>query len=97
MVIYSLISDFTFLLSFFVDFFLLIDILMIGSAIARLKDEKEKVRLIKMRDPVLVNENSDNKMNWMSSVQLWTNQTKSVILNFFKILMINCCSSFDFD
>lgn len=53
---------------------------MIGSAIARLKDEKEKVRLIKMRDPVLVNENSDNKMNWMSSVQLWTNQTKSVIL-----------------
>ncbi|XP_058772785.1 transcription factor HHO5 isoform X2 [Vicia villosa] len=52
-------------------------ILLVNDAIARLKDEKEKVRLIKMRDPVLMNEKSDNKMNWMSSVQLWTAQTKS--------------------
>ncbi|CAI8588815.1 unnamed protein product [Vicia faba] len=52
-------------------------ILLVNDAIARLKDEKEKVRLLKMQDPVMMNDKSDNKMNWMSSVQLWTTQTKS--------------------
>lgn len=56
--------------------------LLIGVAIARLNDEKEKVRLMKMDD---LKENCDNKKNWMSSAQLWTNETKSVILIFFKL------------
>jgi len=66
-------------------FFLLIDV-----AIARLNDEKEKVGLMKMDD---LKENCDNKKNWMSSAQLWTNQTKSVILIFYKLVnspFFNC-------
>jgi len=56
-------------------------LLLIDVAIARLNDEKEKVGLMKMDD---LKENCDNKKNWMSSAQLWTNETKSVILIFFR-------------
>jgi len=62
---------------FFVNFLFL---LLIDVAIARLNDEKEKVGLMKMED---LKKNCDNKKNWMSSAQLWTNQTKTVILIFF--------------
>jgi hypothetical protein len=50
------------------------------AAIERLKDEKEKVRLMKMEDPKNCGDNNNSKNNWMSSVQLWTNETISVIL-----------------
>lgn len=51
-----------------------LSILLLNDAIARLNDEKERVRLMKMDD---LKENCDNKKNWMSSAQLWTNETKS--------------------
>jgi hypothetical protein len=50
------------------------------AAIERLKEEKEKVKLMKMEDPTNCGHSNNNNKNWMSSVQLWTNEKNSVIL-----------------
>lgn len=59
---------------------------VVCAAIARLKEEK--VKCSGMQDPPLKTSSGGNKnessekMNWMSSAQLWSTQkTKSVILN----------------
>ncbi|XP_045816829.1 transcription factor HHO5 isoform X3 [Trifolium pratense] len=49
-------------------------IILLNNAIETLKEEKEKVRLMKMEDP---KNSSDNKKNWMNSVHLWTNENNS--------------------
>ncbi|GAU17394.1 hypothetical protein TSUD_232700 [Trifolium subterraneum] len=49
-------------------------VILLNNAIETLKEEKEKVRLMKIEDPKNC---SDNKKTWMNSVQLWTNEKNS--------------------
>ncbi|KAK2372718.1 hypothetical protein P8452_45965 [Trifolium repens] len=54
-----------------------LSIILLNNAIERLKEEKEKVKLMKMEDPTNCGHSNNNNKNWMSSVQLWTNEKNS--------------------